>query len=141
MAKINGTLFLLYLYIDDQWQHIGSTTTTSLEITQDTPDATTKDSNGWAENIPGIRSGSGSFGQLYDPTNTLSVTDIFKLISERKTALLKISQDPILAQGSEYFQFEANLTNLAMNFDMEQPVGVEGSFNSTGEVKSVIAGS
>jgi hypothetical protein len=138
MAKINGTLFLLYLFIDNQWQHIGSTTTTSLEITQDTPDATTKDSNGWAENIPGIRSGSGSFGQLYDPTNTLSVTDIFKLISERKTALLKIAKNEI---GSEYFQFEANLTNLSMNFDMEQPVGVEGGFNSTGEVKSLIAGS
>jgi hypothetical protein len=132
MAKINGTKFLMYLYLNNTWQAIGSTTTSSLEITMDTPDATTKDSEGWAESIPGIRSATGSFGQLYDPTDTFSVSEVFDLIADRETVLLKIASTET---GSEYYEFNAHVSGLSYTFDMEQPVGVEGSFVSTGKVE------
>jgi hypothetical protein len=132
MAKVNGTTFLMYLFLNSEWKAIGSTTTCSLDITMDTPDATTKDSDGWAESIAGIRSASGSFGQLYDPTDTFSVSEVFDLIDARDTVKLKIASTET---GSEYYEFNAHVSGLNYTFDMEQPVGVEGSFTSTGKVE------
>lgn len=59
-SAIAGKKFLLYVAYDSQWNLIGGLRDTSLEISADSIDASSKDNGGWGEAIPGPRSWTGS---------------------------------------------------------------------------------
>jgi len=66
MGKINGTLYCSYSGSDK----ILHNTNTSLNLEQDLPDVTNKESAGWAEHINGLRNWSIDFDGLYDESGT-----------------------------------------------------------------------
>ncbi len=54
-SAIAGKRFLLYVAYDSKWNLIGGLRDTSLEISADSIDASSKDNGGWGESIPGPR--------------------------------------------------------------------------------------
>jgi len=62
MGKINGTLYCAYSETDKILHNVNS----SLNVEQDLPDVTNKESAGWAEHINGLRNWSIDFDGLYD---------------------------------------------------------------------------
>jgi predicted secreted protein len=62
MAKINGTLYAIYSGSDKVLYLTGC----SLNLDQDLPDVTNKESAGWAEHINGLRKWSIDFDGKYD---------------------------------------------------------------------------
>lgn len=127
MAKINGTSFLLLV----DGNAIGSTRTSSLNISVDLPDTSTKDSGGWEENLSGggMRSATGSFDGLEDPTATVGVNEIFDLINTRADFEFQLTDSQA---GSDIWTGTATIDSLEINYEMEQPVSISGSFKVNG---------
>lgn len=127
MAKINGTSFLLLV----DGNAIGSTRTSSLNISVDLPDTSTKDSGGWEENLSGggMRSATGSFDGLEDPTATVGVNEIFDLINTRADFEFQLTDSQ---PGSDIWTGTATIDSLEINYEMEQPVSISGSFKVNG---------
>lgn len=66
MAKINGTLYCAYSGSDK----ILYNTNTTLNLEQDLPEVTNKESAGWAEHINGLRKWSIDLSGLYDESGS-----------------------------------------------------------------------
>ncbi len=129
MAKINGTSFLLLI----DGVAVGSTRTSSLTVNVDIPDTTTKDSGGWAENLAGggLRSANGAFDGLEDPTDTLSVDEVFDLINTRADFAFQLTDSQA---GTMIWTGNATIESLEMNYEMEQPVSVSATFRVNGQL-------
>ena len=85
---------------------IGHTTSCSLSLSADTPEATSKDSSGFAEYIPGVMSGEISFEGLIkydDSTSIITLTDAYLA---RNTVQQYLEQ---LFQVTLYIQLVASL--------------------------------
>lgn len=59
-TAIAGKKFLLYVAYDSKWNLIGGLRDTTLEISADSIDASSKDNGGWGESLPGQRSWTAS---------------------------------------------------------------------------------
>jgi len=94
--------------------------------------ATTKGSEGWAEHIQGLRSASGSITGLHDPEENFTEAEVFAMINTRQAA--KIQYGTMLP-GSQYFEFDASISNFTKNSEMEAPVGFDFSFEVNGKVE------
>lgn len=127
MAKINATSFLLLI----DGTALGSTTNASISISVELPDTSTKDSGGWAEHLAGggMRSATGSFEGLEDPTNTVGVNELFNLIDTRADFDFQITDS---TPGSDIWTGTATIDSLEMDYEMESPVSVSGSFKVNG---------
>lgn len=68
-AAVAGKKFLLYVAYGDKWNLIGGLRDTSLEISADSIDASSKDNGGWGEAVPGQRSWTGSPSVVVKPVN------------------------------------------------------------------------
>lgn len=128
MAKINGTSFLLLL----DGTALGSSRTASISFSVEAPDTTTKDSGGWAENLAGggLRSAEGSFEGLEDATDTYNVNELFDLINTRADFDFQLTDSQA---GTDIWTGTATITNLEINYEMEQPVSISGSFRVNGQ--------
>jgi len=93
MAKINGTLNAV-LSGADKVLHV---TNATLNVNANLPDATTKDSAGWAEHINGLRDWSISIDGKYDTTGSgVTPNEILAAIIARTadTAIKFTTNDP-----------------------------------------------
>lgn len=68
-AAVAGKKFLLYVAYSDKWNLIGGLRDTSLEISADSIDASSKDNGGWGESLPGPRSWTASPSIVVKNTN------------------------------------------------------------------------
>ena len=129
----NGTN--LILKIEDT--ALGHTTSCSLSLNNDLPEATTKDSNGFQEVIAGVMSGELSFDGLvaYDDTaNGIELAD-YLLARTQLTCVFGT-----LESGDAIFTAEGFLSSVEMSAEMESPVSYSGSITLTGAItKSVNA--
>jgi predicted secreted protein len=134
MAKINGTNVLV------EWGDfiIGGSTSCTLNIDMDTPDATTKDQEGFEENIAGIRSGTIDVSNLHDPAQeTPTKAMIHVLIG----AWLNRNEWQIYydeaGAGDTTYRADGLMSDFSMNADFEQPVSFDVSFDLTGEIEHI----
>jgi predicted secreted protein len=118
---------------------IAHATSCSLTVSADLPDATTKQSGGWAEEIPGLRSWSLTTDGLATVEETGSnylVGDIFTALSNRTKLTVKFTtatgSTPIT--GDLYWEGDAYVESLEMTGDMESPVTYSVSFTGTGDL-------
>lgn len=132
MAFINGSSMLLLI----DGTAVGSTKTCQLSISNDTPDTSNKGSSGWATHLAGggQRSAEGSFEMLEDPTDTYGVDELFDLIDNRSDFDFQITDS---VASTKIFIGTATITSLEVVYEMEQPVGVSGSFKVNGAVQRV----
>jgi hypothetical protein len=112
----NGTDLLLKVSSTDGAEaNIGHTTSCTISLSNDLPEATTKDSGGFQEVIAGVRSGEISFEGLLART---------KLFFEFGTA----------ATGDQLYSGAGFLSSLEVSAEMESPVTYSGSITITGTI-------
>jgi len=127
----NGTN--LILKIEDT--ALGHTTSCSLSLNNDLPEATTKDSNGFQEVIAGVMSGELSFDGLvaYDDTaNGIELAD-YLLARTQLTCVFGT-----IESGDAIFTAEGFLSSVEMSAEMESPVSYSGSITLTGAITKSI---
>lgn len=137
MGKLNGTSMLVIV----DGVTLAGTKSFTLDINVDLPDATTKDSDGWAENIHGLRSWSVSFDGLYDPTLTYNSEEVFDEIDGRDELLLEMAVINGTGGGLVY-SGNAKVASLSYGAENEQPITISGSFTGSGDLdKGTVASS
>jgi predicted secreted protein len=120
MAKVNGTSILLYIETaPGTWTPIAGSTSANISIDADLPDATTKDSGGWAESIHGLRSLSVDVDGLHDDAGTLTDDDLAQLVIDRTPVMWRMMG----TSGTIFYQGEGKIGSYSKSADMEQPVG------------------
>ena len=125
MPKINATDLLVYIGATP----IAHSTSATINIDQDLPDATTKDSGGWADHINGLKSWSVDFDGLVDYSASYGAEELFDNLKNKNNVTLRWST----GSGS-YWQGSASLASLSMTADMESPISYSGSFTGKGEL-------
>jgi predicted secreted protein len=127
MALINGT----NLVIKIAGNPIMKATTASLEMSVDMPDATTKDSAGWAEFFAGVRSWTLSTDGLIDYASSGSVEtdELVALLIARNPVAVTFSTS---TAGDMVLSGNAYITSISQTADMESPSGYSVSFQGTG---------
>jgi predicted secreted protein len=118
---------------------IAHSTSCSLTVSADLPDATTKSSGGWANQIAGLRSWSLTTDGLatVEPTGTSYVVgDIFSALNGRTTVTVKFTtatgSTPIV--GDLVWSGSAFVESLDMTADMESPATYSVSFTGFGQL-------
>ena len=116
---------------------VAHSTSCSLSVSADLPDATTKSSGGWAEEIAGLRNWSLTTDGLatVDPTGVdFVVGDIFTSLNNRTKVTVKFTtvsgSTPVV--GDLYWSGEAFVESLDVTADMESPATYSVSFTGTG---------
>ncbi len=123
---------------------IGFATSCSLSIAIDTPDASTKQSLGWADEIGGQKSWSlttdglatVSPGPLASFVNTTELTNFAILRQPVTVKFTTVNNDtspgvtPVV--GDTYYSGQAFIESVDMTADMENPVTYSVSFKGTG---------
>lgn len=133
MAQINGSKVLIWIGTSSasptSADAVAFTTNCSLSITHDLPDATTKDSAGWAEHISGLRSwevtvdGLTSFGE--------NDTDFWTLVNTRDTVRMAFAVD-----GTGTYFGEVSCSGLELTNDMEASATFSGTLTGNGPLST-----
>lgn len=90
MAVINATSFLLL----KDTTVIGHSKSTTFNINVDLPESTTKESSGWREVLPGVKSGTISCECLTDYSDALSFEDLADMMILKEKAVFYF-KDPV----------------------------------------------
>lgn len=123
----NGTN--LILKVEDT--ALGHTTSCTLTLSNDLPEATTKDSSGFQEVIAGLMSGEISFEGLVaydDSANAIELAD-YLLARTQLTCVFGTA-----VTGDEVYTAEGFLSSVEMSAEMESPVSYSGSITLTGSI-------
>lgn len=127
MALINGT----NLVIKVGGVPILKATTASIEMSVDMPDATTKDSQGWAEFFAGVRSWTLSSDGLIDYATSASVEtdELVAMLIARSTVAVTFGTS---TAGDMLLSGNAYVSSISQTADMESPSGFSVTFQGTG---------
>lgn len=137
MAKLNGTSMLVIV----DGVAIGGTKSFTLDIKQANGDASSKDSAGWTDRIPGKRDWSVSFDGLYDPAGVYNFEQIFDEIDARSQVYLEMAVIDGTG-GGELYKGYAYASGLTLTAGMEEPTTISGSFEANGPLdKGTVASS
>ncbi len=123
----NGTNLLLKI----EGTTVGHTTSCSLSLSMDTPEATTKDSAGFSEYIGGVKGGEISFEGL------IAYDDSFNAIQAADNLLNRTQLTCIFGtteSGDAIYTAEAFLTSVEMSGEMEAATTYSGSLTITGAI-------
>ena len=123
----NGTNLLLKI----EGTTVGHTTSCSLSLSMDTPEATTKDSAGVSEYIGGVKGGEISFEGL------IAYDDSFNAIQAADNLLNRTQLTCIFGtteSGDAIYTAEAFLTSVEMSGEMEAATTYSGSLTITGAI-------
>lgn len=127
MSKINGTLYVAYSSTD-KILHNKSTT---LNVDVDLPDATNKESAGWAEHINGLRNWSIDFDGLYDEDGSGITPDEIMAAIIARSADITVSFKPTtgLTKG---WTGTGTFKGLKLDAPLEGIMSVSGSIVGNG---------
>jgi predicted secreted protein len=123
----NGTNLILTV----EGATVGHTTSCSMSLSMDTPEATTKDSNGFSEYIGGVKGGEVSFEGLVsydDSANAIEFAD-YLLARTQLTCVFGTAET-----GDAVYTAEGFLTSVEMSAEMESAVTYSGSITLTGAI-------
>ena len=128
----NGTNLLLKFHsVQGSIASIGHSTSCSMSLSADLPDATTKDSSGFNEVIAGTRTGEISFEGLVaydDANNAIEAADY--LIARTKLHW----SFGTAASGDAVYSGTGFLSSVEMSGEMESPVTYSGTITITGAI-------
>jgi len=123
----NGTNLILTV----EGATVGHTTSCSMSLSMDTPEATTKDSNGFSEYIGGVKGGEVSFEGLVaydDSANAIEFAD-YLLARTQLTCVFGTAET-----GDAVYTAEGFLSSVEMSAEMESAVTYSGSITLTGAI-------
>lgn len=123
----NGTNLILSV----EGATVGHTTSCTLSLSNDLPEATTKDSSGFQEVIAGVMSGEISFEGLVaydDSANAIEMAD-YLLARTQLTCVFGTAES-----GDDVYTAEGFLSSVEMSAEAESPVSYSGSITLTGAI-------
>jgi len=126
---MNGTL--LGVYAGATPTLIAHATESSISLSMDTRDASTKDSAGYRDLLEGARSGSISVSSLYAEDAAYGVDDLMTHFTARTAVAVKFSTEEA---GDHYWSANAYITSLEVNASKEDNVTYSASFELTGAI-------
>lgn len=131
-GPFNGTNLLLKFEADGTAVvTLGHSTSATLSLSNDLPEVTTKDSNGYQEVISGVKSGEISFEGLVaydDDLNAIEAADFIQ-------AGTKLDWSFGTAEtGDATYSGEGFLSSVEISAEMESPVSYSGSITVTGQI-------
>lgn len=130
----NGTDLLLKVSSTDGSEaNIGHTTSCTISLSADLPEATTKDSGGYQEVISGLRSGEISFEGLVDYTDSQNAAELGDFLLNRTKLFFEFGTDET---GDQLYSGAGFLNSLEVSAEMESPVTYSGSITITGTISS-----
>jgi len=127
MAVFNGTN--LILKIEDT--ALGHSTSCTLTLNNDLPEATTKDSSGFQEVIAGVMSGEISFDRLVDYSDSANAIELADYLLARTQITCVFGTT---TTGDAIYTAEGFLSSVEMSAEMESPVSYSGSITLTGSI-------
>lgn len=127
MAVFNGTN--LILKIEDT--ALGHSTSCTLTLNNDLPEATTKDSSGFQEVIAGVMSGEISFDGLVDYSDSANAIELADYLLARTQITCVFGTT---TTGDAIYTAEGFLSSVEMSAEMESPVSYSGSITLTGSI-------
>ena len=122
MAKINGTLLLVYV----NGTVIAAQSSVTLNVSQELFDASTKDSGGWTEHGNGQRAFDISIDGLASTTG-LSDSELVEFINDRKDLLVVIEG----GLDSSYVM-KASMASVSLTGPSEEALTITGSITGNG---------
>ncbi len=126
----NGTNLLLKISATDGTEaNIGHTTSCSLSLSVDLPEATTKDSSGFQEVIAGVKSGEISFDGLVDYTDSQNAAELAEFLIDRTKIYFEFGTS---TSGDQLISGAGFLSSLEVSAAMESPVYYSWSITMTG---------
>jgi predicted secreted protein len=126
---VNGTL----LTIEVDGDKLLNSTSASLSLTLDTPEATTKDSGGFQDLIAGVKSGEISFEGLlaYDSGSGVQIGDISGELISGTSVTWEFSTG---VSGDDKYSGNGFISSIEITADMEAPVSYSGTIVTTGTI-------
>lgn len=118
------------------YQVVGEARDATLSISQNEIDATSFDSNGWSEFIPGLKEWSVDIEALYIPTN-VAQENLFEALVEGTT--LKIKLLPKTGTGNIGYEGGVFVSSWEINPTTDDAIAVSVSFRGTGELDTFTA--
>ena len=110
---------------------IGHSTSCTLSLSNDLPEATTKDSSGFQEVISGVISGELSFEGLVAYDDDANAVDFGDIILNRRSVTWNFATadaaDPVFS-GTGF------ISSIEMSAEMESPMTYSGSITTTGTI-------
>lgn len=132
----NGTNLLLKFIADGgTLATIGHSTSASLSLSMDAPEATSKDSAGYQEVIAGLRSGEISFEGLVDYTDSQNVPQMATLMENRSKIDWSFGTT---TTGDTVFSGEGFITSIETTGEMESAVTYSGTIVTTGSITTAV---
>jgi predicted secreted protein len=135
MAAVNGTLIL----VNDDGTAFAATTSATLNIEMDLPDASTKDSAGWAEHIQGQKSWSVDLDGIADfetSTGTVDILVDYLLSRTQATIEFEPASGAYTTAGVSYTG-TASLASVSLVAANEDTATLSGSFTGDGALTRV----
>ena len=125
MAKLNGTLFV----IEMDGVAIARATAHTMNTEQDLPDASNKDSAGYAEHIRGQRSGSFDIEGLVDFAATFGYEGLMDMILNRTDAVAKFTTNQT---GNLEWTVTVDLSSISLDAPNEDITSWSGTLQWNG---------
>lgn len=132
MAKINGTVSTIYSGSDVVlW-----TKNCTLNIEQDLPDGTTKDSLGWEEHLNGVRRWSIDFDGAFDVSGSgMTPNEIVAIIIARTAdSVIKFGTSASAATG---YTGNGTFQSISISAPMEDVATFSGSIKGNGAIAAI----
>jgi hypothetical protein len=126
-SVFNGTNLILQV----EGNVVGHTTSCTLSLSNDLPEATTKDSNGFQEVIAGVISGEISFEGLVDYSDTANAIEMADYLLARTQITCVFGTQEA---GDAVYTAEGFLSSVEQSAEMESPVSYSGSITLTGAI-------
>jgi len=132
----NGTDLVLKLVADGgTLEPLGHSTSCSMTINHDLPEATSKDSGGYSEAISGLRSFEVSFDGLVDYTDEGSsktnADGIITLVNNRSKVDFTFGT---ATTGDQLITGEGFISSIEVSAEMESAVSYSGTITGTGAI-------
>lgn len=132
----NGTNLLLKVIADGgTLATVAHTTSCSISFTNDTSDITTKDSAGYSEIIPAVRSGEISFDGLVDYTDSAGGDELAAYLLGRTKVDFSFGT---AATGDTVYTGEGYVTSIEITGEAETAVTYSGTIQITGSVTTSV---
>jgi len=126
-SVFNGTNLLLKI----ETVTLGHTTSCSLTLSNDLPEATTKNSSGFQEVIAGVISGEISFEGLVDYSDSSNAIEMADFLIARTSLTCVFGT---AETGDAVYTAEGYLSSIEQSAEMESPVSYSGSITLTGTI-------
>ena len=141
-GKFNGDLFLVrvgadgttYGFVDDG-DALAHTIDATLSISQELPDATTKDSNKWVEHITGNKSWEVSGSGLVALDNSFNADYLIQALMNGTRLAIAFSTN---VSGDTTYYGDISVSASSINAPQNSAVGFDFTFVGTGALTSVV---